>query len=149
MACIWYHYTFYFSCPFLATFRSGKLPVSYFSIAGSELAVLVFCSVSIAGLLVHISIPDGPGQSTWHCRTVPLPLLPKDAGGPRGAQGGFSGFRAPHLLWPPSPSPVSQVNFECTWDWAKAGLSLSFLSKAPSSDCARDELVLSIILVIF
>lgn len=59
----------------------------YLSIPDGGLAVLVFCSVSVAGLTVHISIPNGPDQSTRHCHAVPLPLPPKDAGGPRGAQG--------------------------------------------------------------
>lgn len=52
------------------------------------------------------------------------------------------------LLQSPFPSPVSQVSFGGTRDWAKPGLSLSFLSKVPSSQWVRDGLVLNIILAV-
>lgn len=84
MVCIRCNNTFYFSHPFPAKFRSGKLLERYLSIPSGEPAVLFFCSVSITGLMIHISIPNGPGRSTWRCHAVPLPLLPEDAGGYKG-----------------------------------------------------------------
>lgn len=136
-----YNYTLYFPCPFLAGFRSGKKSVRCLFIPGSELGDF--------SALLTLQVSRLTCFTTKWLRALGTATLCPSSQRMLVSHEEHSGI-SPHLwlLWSPSPSPVSQVSFAGTRNWAKPGLSLSFLGKALSSQWAGDGLVLNIILAV-